>query len=74
MASLSKAGSTIRGKGFVDKVEDGTFVEQFRDRLIATAPFAEGTRIDRMRAARSGDYSLDFSIVIELEEPIAQQD
>jgi len=61
----------IQGQGFIDKIESGTEVETFRDRLIASPEFGEGTRIERLRDAMSGDYAVEFTIVCVLEEPIA---
>jgi len=60
----------IRGMGFIDKVKSGAEVEVFRDRLIASPQFGEGTHIERLRDAMSGDYALEFTIVCTLADPI----
>ena len=59
---------TISGRGFADKVKDGTYIATFRDSLIATPYFSDQTEITRLSNVRPSDYAIDFTLKIALSE------
>lgn len=60
----------IKGKGFTDEVKDGTYVDAFRDKLISSPDFTEETEIKSLPPVRPGDYVLDFTMRVALEDPM----
>ncbi len=60
----------IKGKGFTDEVKDGTYVEKFRDKLISSPYFTKETEIKRLPGVGRGDYVLEFTMRLALEDPI----
>ncbi len=60
----------IVGKGFTDEVKDGTYVETFRDKLISSPYFGKETEIKRLPGVGRGDYVLEFTMRLALEDPI----
>ncbi len=62
---------TIEGKGFTDEVKDGTYVEKFRNKLISSPHFAKsGTKITKLPTVNAGDYVLEFTMRLELNDPV----
>ena len=62
-------GIEIQGRGFTDKIPDGSFVEAFRDKLRAAPGFSDKTQITRLPGPRAGDYVLEFAMLLALEPP-----
>lgn len=64
----------IAGKGFADKLRDNPadppLIEQFRNRLAGREMFTENTKITYQPAQRPGDYAREFTILLNLKEPI----
>lgn len=65
----------ISGRGFKDKLEDkpgetqeGTTIEKFRNRLVASRRFTEETKITKELPE---DYARDFTIQLVLKDPIS---
>ncbi len=59
----------IKGMIFMDKATDKSIV-QFRDKLRDSALFTEKTDIEEMPMLKPEDYARQFTVLIELKEPI----
>jgi len=60
----------IRGMTFLDKETDENVVVQFRDRLRELPLFTEKTEIELAPPINLDDYVREFTIIIDLRDPI----
>lgn len=64
----------IAGKGFADKLRDNPadtpLIEQFKNRLSEKKMFTERTKITYQPAQKPGDFAREFTILLNLKEPI----
>lgn len=68
----------IVGKGFADKLKDNPvdtpLIEQFRNRLIDRDLFTDKTKITYEPVQKAGDYAREFTILLNLKDPIRIRD
>lgn len=63
-------GVTVRGMGYIDKVQSPDYIRGFRDTLRQSPLFAEATEFVSLPTPPSGEYTREFTLSIVLEEPL----
>lgn len=63
-------GVTVRGMGYIDKVQSPDYIRSFRDNLRQSAMFSDATEFISLPTPPSGEYTREFTLSIVLEEPV----
>ncbi|HMO04297.1 MAG TPA: type IV pilus assembly protein PilM [Kiritimatiellia bacterium] len=63
-------GLTVRGVGYIDRVQSSDYVSRFRDALRASESFSISTEFISLPTPAAGEYTREFTLSIVLEKPL----
>lgn len=70
VAPGSVTGLTVRGMGYIDKVQSTDYVSKFRDGLRQAGMFTDATEFISLPTPPAGEYTREFTLSIVLEKPL----
>ncbi len=63
-------GLTIRGMGYIDKVQSPDYIRTFRDNLRQSEWFSDRTEFISLPTPPANEYTREFTLSVVLEQPI----
>ncbi|HMP89927.1 MAG TPA: type IV pilus assembly protein PilM [Kiritimatiellia bacterium] len=63
-------GVTVRGMGYIDKVDSPDYIRTFRDNLRQSEMFSTRTEFISLPTPPAGEYTREFTLSIVLEQPV----
>jgi len=63
-------GLTVKGMGYIDKVQSPDYIRSFRDNLRQSEIFSDQTEFLSLPTPPAGEYTREFTLSIVLENPV----
>jgi len=71
IARGSVTSLTVRGMGYIDKVQSTEYIHPFRDTLRASDLFSDASEFSYLPAPPPGEYVREFILSLALEKPVS---